>query len=156
MNMKKSFLLIVLLIAFSRVVTGQTLNEHLSELAWLEGKWERDTGNQNQSAFEEWEINEDMLTGVGVTLQRGDTVFVEKLSITFKDGDLYYVADVNPNAEPVYFRITEFSATGFVSENPEHDFPKKIEYRLESEGQLIATISGGGRSIPFEFHKVED
>lgn len=112
--------------------------------------------NPNQTGFEEWERENGYLTGLGVTIQQGDTVFVEKLSIEIKDHDLYYVADVNPNVEPTYFKIFEISETGFVSENPDHDFPKKIEYQLLGDGELNVIISGDGRSVPFMFKKMDE
>jgi hypothetical protein len=40
----------------------------------------------------------------------------------------------------------------FVCENPEHDFPKKIDYTL-SDGKMTARISGNGRSFDFIFSR---
>lgn len=111
--------------------------------------------NQNQSGYEEWERRGNSWTGRGATIQEDDTVFVEKLSIEMKNDDWYFVADVSQNTEPIYFKITESSETGFVSENPNHDFPKKIEYQLLGDGELNVTISGDGRSVTITFHKMD-
>lgn len=107
---------------------------------------------EGQSAFESWEVTKKTLTGIGVTLRGVDTVFMESLSIIEKDQNLYYVANVSENASPTLFKITSISKRGFVSENPQHDFPKKIEYLLDGE-TLTATISGDGKAIPFVFKK---
>jgi hypothetical protein len=85
-------------------------------------------------------------------MQGEDTVFVEKIKIVVKDRELYYVADVPENKEPVYFKIVELGTTGFVCENPAHDFPKKISYQL-SGADLKAQISGDGKSIDYLFTK---
>lgn len=152
--MKKLYLTVSMLMLLIQSVSAQTFDEKsISALRWLEGKWERVMNNPNQSGFEEWKHRDGVLKGLGVTIQKSDTVFVEKLSIEIKNYDLYYVADVGPNVEPTYFKITEISETGFVSENPDHDFPKKIEYKLSGDGELNVTISGDGRSVPFTFHK---
>lgn len=152
--MKKIYYLLFLSLLFSLTLSAQSTSVNpIAQLNWLEGRWERVMNNPDQTAFEEWEVKNGMLVGKGVTLQGTDTVFVENLSILLKEDKLYYVADVDSNIEPTYFRITSYSKNGFISENPEHDFPKQIEYQLTEEGELTATISGDGQSIPFLFRK---
>lgn len=81
-----------------------------------------------------------------------DTSFVEKLRIVTKDNKLYYVADVPENKESTYFLITGVTATSFICENPEHDFPKKIVYQHEGN-TMKATVSGNGKSIDYFFER---
>ena len=81
-----------------------------------------------------------------------DTSFVEKLRIIAKDNLIFYVADVKGNRDIVYFQFVSLSDDHFVCENPTHDFPKRIEYKLRGN-QLQASISGDGRTIPFLFEK---
>jgi hypothetical protein len=38
--------------------------------------------------------------------------------------------------------MTEINDKGFVAENPEHDFPQKITYRLKDDNTLFAMIDG--------------
>lgn len=155
--MKKIIGLLLLFYLLSPSVKSQSLDEDtLSQLRWLVGKWERVSTNPNQTAFEEWDIKENMLIGKGVTIQESDTVFIENLSIVSKEGDLFYVAEVVSNPQPTWFKIKSYSEKGFVSENSDHDFPKKIEYWLENNGELTATISGDGKYIPFIFRKKEN
>lgn len=90
------------------------------------------------------------LTGLGVTLRNRDTVFIEKMRIIERENNLYYVADVKENPEPVHFRFIKITETGFTCENPEHDFPKKIEYRLDGL-KLAVTISDNKKSQQFFF-----
>ena len=104
------------------------------------------------AAFETWSFERNQLTGFGVALQGKDTVFVEKLKIISEGADLFYVADVVENPQPVRFRFTEMTDTGFICENLNHDFPKRIEYQ-RSEKILEVTISGDGRSVDFIFEK---
>ena len=79
-----------------------------------------------------------------------DTVFLEKIQIIAKDGELYYVADVKENEAPVPFKITSQTQEGFICENPNHDFPKKIEYKLNGLN-LTVVISAGSKSQEYLF-----
>lgn len=149
------FSLLLLMLLLQPVAAQHFTDEFLSKLSWLQGKWERVIENPDQTGFEQWQMRNHSFQGLGVTLHQEDTVFVEKLSIEMKENDWYYVADVEQNAEPTNFKITEVSEYGFVSENPDHDFPKRIEYQLVSDMKMIVTISGDGRSVPFIFQKID-
>jgi hypothetical protein len=135
-------------------LTGKTAAQvDVKKLSWLEGSWERVNTKPGKTATEVWtKQSESEWTGKGVNLKGTDTTFVEKLKIVFKDNNLYYVADIVENKEPVYFKFTEVSEMGFSCENPAHDFPKKIIY-LRDGVNLKATISGNGKSIDFLFRK---
>ena len=61
-----------------------------------------------------------------------------------------YTKDLNQ--KPVYFKLTEITDIGFVCENQEHDFPKKIAYQLDGK-KLKAQISGNGKVIDYLFEK---
>jgi hypothetical protein len=129
--------------------------EQYRTLAWLAGTWNRSNVKPGYTAYERWERSGDILKGYGVTLRGKDTAFVEQLSILVKDDAVYYVAEVKENGEPVHFRMTSISAGGFVCENPEHDFPKKIAYEREGN-QLKAVISGNGKQVYYRFEKRKD
>ena len=125
--------------------------QDLKDFKWLAGKWKRENVSPGKTAYEVWDWNKKTgLKGKGVSLKGTDTTFVEYLKIIEQDEKLYYVAEVSHNAEPTYFEITSVTEKGFVSENPTHDFPKKIEYVLE-DNRLTVTISGDGKMIPFSF-----
>lgn len=128
----------------------------LARLEWLTGKWERQNMRPGRTAFEKWEKKDWGYTGVGISLQGADTVFVERLSIRLRDGDLWYVADVSQNAEPTWFKFTEISLNGFACENPDHDFPKKIEYVREEPGSMKVVLSGDGKSASFTFRMLSE
>ena len=131
---------------------GQTSSPALNDLRWLLGSWERLQLPAGKSGIETWTESKDRWIGRGISMRGTDTTFVEKLSLRVESGVLYYVSDVPENKKPVYFRVTEASATSLVCENPAHDFPKKIAYRLEGD-RLKATISGDGKAIDFFFRK---
>ena len=120
-------------------------------LKWLEGTWERTNLKPGMKAYEKWNPGVyHELRGTGVTMKGEDTVFLEKIQIIVKGNSIYYVADVKENKEPVYFKFTALTSSGFVCENPEHDFPKKIEYLLNGPN-LTVVISAGNKSQNYLF-----
>lgn len=129
-------------------------SQSMKDFSWLKGKWERHNVKPGTSVFEVWEKTKNGYFGQGVSLKGVDTTFVEKLSLIEKEGNLYYVADVAHNPEPTYFKITSYTKNGFVSENPQHDFPKKIEYILEGE-RMTVVISDGDKKMGFVFVKMK-
>ena len=146
----KNFLLLCLMMSGSFYCTAQ---QSLKDLDWLTGEWNRTNTKPGRSGFEYWGKTSDTeMVGKGITLNGEDTVVVEKLKIIVKDGDIYYVADVQENQKPVLFRFIQVSRNGFVCENEQHDFPKKITYSVEGK-TLKATISGDGKQIDYLFEK---
>lgn len=83
-------------------------------------------------------------------MKGNDTLFVEDVKLLIKDNEIYFVADIKENLNPVYFKLTKIESDEFVCENPDHDFPKKISYRLEGNS-LKAVTSGDGRENEFIF-----
>lgn len=149
--MKNPFLALIVIVCLGSC-QSLSAQKDVATLEWLVGTWKR-TDIKNKSAHERWvKVSANELQGWGVTQSGEDTTFVEKLKILPKDGEVYYVADVIENPNPVFFKIISLSEQGFTCENKEHDFPKKIEY-FRKESSLTVVISGDGRQIEFEFIK---
>jgi hypothetical protein len=149
----KNLIFLILLIFFSSPVFAQPSSKDFNKLNWLEGKWIRTNVKPGKSSSEMWKkISGTEWKGKGVTLKGTDTLFVEKLKLIAKEGNIYYVADVPENKTEVLFKFTELSNHGFVCENLKHDFPKKISYQLDGS-KIKAVISGDGKSMEFLFEK---
>ena len=148
-------LLCIALILFNFIIPDSQVKRDLQSLEWMLGTWQRTNTKPGQTAYEKWQkISRNEFKGIGVTLKGKDTIFKEKLKMVVRDNELFYVAEVSHNPAPVYFRVIEQEATGFVSSNPNHDFPKEISYRIEGD-DLSVEISGDGKSGTFNFVKVE-
>jgi hypothetical protein len=143
-------LFLLLLLASSITLQAQT---DLSKLTWLTGTWNRTNAKPGRSGVEIWEKTSNTeFIGRGINLKGADTTFVEKLKIIVKENDIYYVADVPENKEPILFKLTNSTNSSLTFENPQHDFPKKINYELAAT-KLKATISGDGKSMDYWFEK---
>ncbi|MDX2173341.1 MAG: DUF6265 family protein [Bacteroidota bacterium] len=139
------------LVIFTSVVHSQSNN--LNKLNWLIGHWKKTDSITKKTSIENWsKLSETEFGGIGCTLKVNDTVFVEKLKIISKGNTLYYVADVKENKGLVLFKFSSITKNGFVCENPEHDFPKKIEYKLTNK-HLTVIISDDKKKINFEFDR---
>ena len=152
--MKNQNLLLIMVLAISTIaVHAQNAEQNFKKLNWLSGIWQRTDVKPGQTAEESWKISAtNELTGTGITKQGDKIIFKEKLQLLIKDNQIYYIADVTTSKQPTWFKLTQLTDTVFVCENPDHDFPKKIVYQL-SGNKLLATISGNGKSIDFNFVK---
>jgi hypothetical protein len=146
--------LLIVTLVFSIHFSYAQVSADLRKLSWLEGKWERTNSKPGKKGFEIWtKISSLEWKGRGISLTGSDTTFVEKLKLVAKDGAAYYVADVPENKTEVLFKFTELTESGFVCENPAHDFPKKISYQKDGN-KMKAVISGDGKSIEYHFVKL--
>jgi hypothetical protein len=81
------------------------------------------------------------------------------MRIETRDGETRYVA-IHEGQPPTAFRLTASGAHWARFENPQHDFPKRVEYRRIESG-LRAEIAGPGKNgkettIQFEFRRCVD
>lgn len=111
------------------------VEERLEPFAWLVGRWRRDGG------VEDWSVARGALVGVGFTLDGGRTRSFEVMIVRVADGRATLTA-MPGGAVGVDFPEAKKSATAVTFANPEHDFPKTIEYALEAPDRLVATIAG--------------
>lgn len=150
---KTNTLLLILLTCFS--CQQKTTFTQLEKANWLLGQWENKTPEGTFS--EEWKTeNDSLLLGKSHFIKEKDTLFSETVRLEQRENDLFYIVSVpNQNeAKPVAFKLTSSSADYLVFENPEHDFPKKITYKLVNKDSLYAEISGNGKSQGFPYKKI--
>jgi hypothetical protein len=115
----------------------------VSELAWISGSWQTAPGGRLQIE-EHWMAPAgNTMIGMGRTVSGGRTVEFEYLRIEERAGEIYYVASPKGRCPATDFKLTKLSSQEATFENPEHDFPKRIIYRKNSDGSLTASIDGG-------------
>ncbi len=148
------FCTMVLLLIFINLpvkkIMAQNINK-MEKLSWIVDNWISTDGEKK--SLEHWEkVNDDLFIGGSETVKNRDTLFAEKLKIERTGDDIFYIADVKHNPGPVKFKLTSYTETSAVFENPLHDFPQKIIYMLE-EGKLHASIEGPGKEG--KWHKID-
>lgn len=127
----------MLLAAFA----GAAAAQGLEQLAWLAGCWAADGGEPGSG--EHWMAPAGgTMLGMSRTVRRGRTVEHEFVQIRAgADGVLVYIAQPS-NQRETSFTLKSQTAHEVVFENPAHDFPQRVIYRLLPEGRLAARIEG--------------
>ena len=92
------------------------------------------------------------MIGSGRTVKNGKTTDYEFLRIEQREDAIYYVAKPRFNPQETAFKLKTWSANEFVFENPEHDFPQRILYKINGDS-LAARIEGtrNGKTSSFDF-----
>ena len=122
-------------------------------LDWILGDWQRTNDKEGKQNFENWEkISDQEYIGLGLTLQGKDTVFKENMRLIPIEG-IWNLEVTGVNEKPTLFYFTNQSKNSFVCENPNNEFPKKIEYYLEDK-KLKAKISADEMEVSFDFEKI--
>lgn len=137
--MKKIFCQTVIL--FCLIMTIHSQQKSLDSISWIIDKWIMTEGEI--TTIESWEkVSGILFKGESTTKKGTDTIFHEKLELKIVGGEIYYIADVKHNPEPVKFKLTFCSDKEAHFENPAHDFPQKIIYKLIDNSKLSARIEG--------------
>jgi hypothetical protein len=129
----------------------------VERLGWLAGCWSRTDAEAGSG--EQWTAPRGgTMLGVSRTVRDGRTVEYEFVVIrAAQDGTLFYHAHPSGQAS-TEFRLARASDREVVFENPAHDFPQRVGYRLDPDDKLTAWIEGSRdgatRRIPFPMRRV--
>ena len=122
---------------------------------WLTGKWKRSNEKAGKETFENWnKISPTEYSGIGFTLQKGDTISKETMKLVNTSGQWNLLVKTPQEKQFIKFKITELKNNEFICINDSLDFPKRIQYSSEGT-KLKAMISNEKMKIPFEFEKAE-
>lgn len=150
---------ICVIISFLMAATQGFSQTAISPYAWkglqqLQGTWQV----MDKMQFEQWQNeNPNAIRGKGYILTNDAKEKVtEYLQLVLReDGSIAYQATV-PNQNDgatIEFLLTAGGETSWTFENPQHDFPKKIEYVLADSNTLNVFVSGDGKLLTFSFVK---
>lgn len=131
--------------------------ESVDQLHWLAGCW--DGSSDKQERAEQWmKPSGNLMMGMSRTVRSGQVREYEFLRIHERDGEIYYTANPSGQQE-TSFRLVRLEGQEVIFENPAHDFPQRIGYRLEAGGKLTAwiegKIDGKDKKIDFPFRRTE-
>lgn len=110
---------------------------------WLDGEW--NTNNKSGFMGENWQLeNDTLLLGQGMVHIAGQMRVMEETSIFISKGLMYYGAKVSDQNEgkQILFKARYIEPGHVVFENPGHDFPTRIVYKLKEDNVLEINISG--------------
>jgi ketosteroid isomerase-like protein len=114
----------------------------IAALAWMAGVWRTEPGKRQVD--EHWTApSGGSMLGMSRTVADGATKEFEYLRIVERADGVFYVAHPGARSPGTEFKLTRSAEGEAVFENPQHDFPKRIRYRLGAEGTLTAVVDGG-------------
>lgn len=115
----------------------------------LMGDWIDSISEPGAVIHEQWQRTDDGFhSGLGFVMVEQDTVFIEHLSLACDSiGAVSYDVRVPSQNEggTVRFPLTACIGDSMVFENPAHDFPQRIVYAFQANGDWIARVSGQGK-----------
>ena len=130
------------LASFAAIVAPREENARgIDALAWLAGSWRSEEGGAR--AEENWtEPLGGTMLATARQVKGGKTAFFEFLRVEQREGGkLVYVA-MPMGRKAVEFPATKVDERSVLFENPAHDSPKRILYRLDGE-TLVTRVDDG-------------
>ena len=116
--------------------------DRLAPIAWLAGCWELRT--PTRITLEMWmPPAANLMLGGARTVIEGRLREHELTRLAMRGDTLVYTA-IPSGQKETDFRGRPPADTGFVVENPAHDFPQRIIYRRRGADSLLARIEGPG------------
>lgn len=117
----------------------------LEPLRFMAGCWRGATDEGGTIEEQYTTPSANLILGMTRYLREGRATGYEFSTIAWEDSTV--VLTPHPKGQaPVPFRATALGPRGAVWENPEHDFPTRIAYRLVAVDTLSARIEGPGPS----------
>lgn len=122
----------------AEMASARATASKLDKISWLSGHWRLEVGEQMLEEL--WTpARGGMMIGLNRSVSTEGATF-EYLRIEERADGIFYVA--SPQGAPgTDFKMVEASEIQVAFENPENDFPKRIEYSRTGDA-LTARISG--------------
>jgi CubicO group peptidase (beta-lactamase class C family) len=131
----------------------------VNDLSWLMGTWKHETATS--TTFESWrKASDKTLEGESWRVNKAtqQKVFGESILLAEMGDGVFYLPKTSDNPLPVAFKLNTSNAKEIVFENPQHDFPQKISYKLNADGTVTALVEGvekeQARKLEFKYAKV--
>jgi hypothetical protein len=141
--MRGIFIVIIAALGLSAFIISDD-SKTFKKLYGLTGTWKMNT--KRGAVCEEWKkVNKNYLQSKGYMIRGKDTIISERIALTNAKEGIFYTSTVEEqnNKQPVAFKMTGSENNEFVFENPQHDFPKRIVYKLITADSLHAWIDDG-------------
>ncbi len=117
--------------------------DELEKSVWLLGTWHTETPDGNLKEL--WSRkNDSTFLGQSYFINKKDTIHFETINLIEENGVLLYITTIKGENQnlPTTFKFSETEENELFFENPKHDYPSKIIYRLKDSVNIDVTISG--------------
>ncbi len=141
---------LLLLSIFNVPLYAQKSPAPIDSLRWMAGYWKHMT--EGSETEEQWmgPLNK-LMVGMSRNTDTGFNASFEFLRIIQdKSGTVKYIAMPSAKKETA-FTMTYYKNREVWFENPAHDFPQKIIYRLISPGEITVILEGIEEGQPYKY-----
>ena len=125
----------------------------LNNMDFLIGTWKIEDRNQ----YETWtKVRKDELIGYSYKIDENQKKILETIAIKMIDNQMIYEATVPDQNEgrTIQFLLNTEIKSVYSFENPNHDFPKKIQYKKVSKNEIMIRVSGDdGKGFSYKMIK---
>lgn len=132
--------------------------DSLDSLSWINDTWS--VKSPTNVTTEVWhQVSDASFEGLGQSVDSGTgkVTFSESLRIVLMEAEIFFLAKVAENPFPVAFKLVECADQMAVFSNPNHDFPQRLEYRIETKQTMRVIVSAkGGRSFEVVYSRDQD
>lgn len=150
--MWRSSLFVALLLAVPPLTASETQRVRIERLAWLAGCWTYD--GRDPGSVEHWlPPAGGAMLAVSRVIKGGRMVSYEFLRVEeTRDGTLRLIAAPVGQATTA-FDLADIDTRSVAFENPDHDFPQRISYRLVGDDRLQARAEADndGETVGIDF-----
>ena len=127
-------------------------NFSFQDLNWLAGSWI----DEDSVFIEEWHLTTDgILEGSVVPYKGSEPEVLEDLQIIERNDNIIYRVFLIDNINWTEFILTSTKNETWIFENPEHDFPKIIEYKKLNNNEIRIRVEGSERSLEFTYFRLQ-
>lgn len=141
----------VFLLAASITGFAQDTAFKIENLGWISGCWQMESKDKNSSVTEHWtKLGGQSMFGVSRTIKAGKTTDYEYLRIVQDEKGIFYIAKPRSNPEETSFKLVKLAGNEATFENPTHDFPQRIIYKLDGT-MMSARVEGNNKGKPMGF-----
>lgn len=126
----------------------------IADLDGMAGCWEQKDTAKGLFISEQWMSPAGTsILGMGRTVKNGKTVGFEYMRIEQNADGIFFVARPHENKDETPFKLKSSTPNEIVFENPDHDFPQRVIYKLLG-AKLVGRIEGNqnGKQMAFDFH----
>ena len=129
----------------------------VARMSWMSGCW-RYVGGEPGSG-EQWMTPAGgSMLGMSRTISDGKTVAFEFLRIAEDDQGIPALSALPSGQAATTFTLLRQSDNEVAFENPQHDFPQRVIYRLSPGrtliGRIEGTVNGKARGVDFPMKKI--
>lgn len=115
--------------------------KEFKKLYMLQGRWMMKT--KKGAVGEEWvRVGKNYMQSTGYIIKGTDTTVTERVALRRTRDGIFYISTVEEQnqKQPVSFKLASVTDSLFVFENLQHDFPKRICYKLINKDSVHAWI----------------